>query len=61
MPELPEVETTLRGIEPHTIGYKITGVLVRNKNLRWPVPRKVSSLGGSKFDDIKRRGKVPHR
>lgn len=57
MPELPEVETTLRGIKSHIIGYKITEVLVRNKNLRWPVPGKVSSLGGSKFNGIKRRGK----
>ena len=57
MPELPEVETTLRGIKSHIIGYEITEVLVRNKNLRWPVPRKVSSLGGSKFDNIRRRGK----
>ena len=38
MPELPEVETTLRGIKPHIIGRKITEVNVRNKNLRWPVP-----------------------
>ena len=53
MPELPEVETTLRGIKPHIIGYEITEVLVRNKNLRWPVPRKVSSLGGSKINGIK--------
>ena len=57
MPELPEVETTLLGIKPHIIGYKITEVLVRNKNLRWPVPRKVSSLGGSTFNNIRRRGK----
>ena len=57
MPELPEVETTLRGIKPYLIGHKITEVVVRNKNLRWPVPRKVSSLGGSKFNGIKRRGK----
>ena len=57
MPELPEVETTLRGIKPHIIGRKITEVNVRNKNLRWPVSRKVSSLAGSKFSRIKRRGK----
>ena len=57
MPELPEVETTLRGIKPHIIGRKITEVNVRNKNLRWPVSRKVYSLTGSKFSRIKRRGK----
>ena len=57
MPELPEVETTLRGIKPHIIGRKISEVNVRNRNLRWPVSRKVYSLAGSKFIHIKRRGK----
>ena len=57
MPELPEVETTLRGIKPHIIGREISEVSVRNKNLRWPVSRKVYSLAGSKFSRIKRRGK----
>jgi len=57
MPELPEVETTLRGIKPHIIGRKISEVTVRNRNLRWPVSRKVYSLAGSKFIHIKRRGK----
>ena len=57
MPELPEVETTLRGIKPHIIGRKITEVNVRNKNLRWPVSEKVYSLAESKFNHIKRRGK----
>ena len=57
MPELPEVETTLRGIKPHIIGRVILEVNVRNRNLRWPVSRKVYSLAGSKFIHIKRRGK----
>ena len=38
MPELPEVETTRRGIAPHCEGQRITGVTVRNAKLRWPVP-----------------------
>lgn len=38
MPELPEVETTLRGIEPHIEGQTLTGLVVRNASLRWPVP-----------------------
>ena len=38
MPELPEVETTLRGIESHIINKTITSVVVRNPSLRWPVP-----------------------
>lgn len=38
MPELPEVETTLRGIEPHVLKQKITHVTVRQHGLRWPIP-----------------------
>lgn len=38
MPELPEVETTCRGIQPHIENNTITKVIVRNRNLRWPVP-----------------------
>ena len=36
MLELPEVETTLRGLEPHLAGQRITGVVVRHPQLRWP-------------------------
>jgi len=38
MPELPEVETTLRGIQPHIEKQVITDIIVRNASLRWPVP-----------------------
>ena len=38
MPELPEVETTLRGIAPFVTNATITGIEVRNPSLRWPVP-----------------------
>ncbi len=56
MPELPEVETTKRGIEPFLVGETITGVVVRNKNLRWPaqVPR---SLVGQQVSHVGRRAK----
>ena len=37
MPELPEVETTRRGLEPHLTGRRITGVTVRDRRLRWPI------------------------
>ena len=37
MPELPEVETTRLGIAPHIIGQVIKSVIIRNKNLRWPI------------------------
>ena len=38
MPELPEVETTRRGIEPHVMGHKVTNVIVRDRRLRWAIP-----------------------
>lgn len=38
MPELPEVETTMRGIEPHLIGQRIDGVIIRTPHLRWVIP-----------------------
>jgi formamidopyrimidine-DNA glycosylase len=39
MPELPEVETTCRGIAPHLIGKQISRFVVNNASLRWPVPK----------------------
>jgi formamidopyrimidine-DNA glycosylase len=58
MPELPEVETTRRGLEPHVVGRRIRDVIVRNPNLRWPVPRDLSRrLRGNKVAAIRRRGK----
>ena len=38
MPELPEVETTRRGIAPHLLGQTIERVVVRDRRLRWPIP-----------------------
>lgn len=38
MPELPEVETTLRGIKPHVLKQKITKITLRHHRLRWPIP-----------------------
>ena len=37
MPELPEVETTLRGIEPYLTGIEVTDITIRQKQLRWPI------------------------
>lgn len=37
MPELPEVETTRRGVAPHCVGRRVRGVDVRDGRLRWPV------------------------
>ena len=38
MPELPEVEVTRRGVEPHLREQKVTGVALRHTGLRWPFP-----------------------
>jgi len=38
MPELPEVETSRRGISPHIVDQKICGVILRHHQLRWPIP-----------------------
>jgi len=58
MPELPEVETTRRGLLRHLVGRRIRDVEVRNGNLRWPVPRDLPRrLRGERVNDIRRRGK----
>ena len=57
MPELPEVETTLRGIEPHLLNQQVAHVIVRDPRLRWPVPDAVSKAEGQKFVSLERRGK----
>jgi formamidopyrimidine-DNA glycosylase len=38
MPELPEVETTRRGIAPALTGRRVIEVVVRDRRLRWPIP-----------------------
>ena len=58
MPELPEVETTRRGLEPHILGKRIIGVVLRRDNLRWPIPFDiVEQLPGRKITGIERRAK----
>ena len=57
MPELPEVEVTRRGLEPHLRGRVISGVAVREPRLRWPVPKDVHRLAGRTVRAIERRGK----
>jgi formamidopyrimidine-DNA glycosylase len=58
MPELPEVEITRRGIEPHVTGRKITALVVRNSRLRWPIPKKlVKELPGRVVQRVRRRAK----
>lgn len=58
MPELPEVETTLRGLKRHIINQKIQSVIVRFPKLRWPIPENLTKiLPGKKLLTLKRRGK----
>ena len=57
MPELPEVETTLRGIEPHLLNQRIARVIVRESRLRWPVTSEVKQAEGQVFTRLDRRGK----
>lgn len=58
MPELPEVETTRRGIEPHLVGRSVTSLDVRQPKLRWPVPDHLSQLlPGRAVQSVERRGK----
>ncbi|CBL44110.1 Formamidopyrimidine-DNA glycolase [gamma proteobacterium HdN1] len=57
MPELPEVETTRRGILPHIQGLRVQQVIVRQPKLRWPVSPELVQLAGEPLRDIARRGK----
>ncbi len=58
MPELPEVETTRRGIEPWLVGRRIEALTVRERRLRWPVPRSLpAKLAGTRLRAVGRRAK----
>lgn len=57
MPELPEVETTRRGIEPHVIQQGIRQFVVRESRLRWPVATELTQLEGATILGVRRRAK----
>ena len=58
MPELPEVETIRRGVEPHVIGRRIDSAVVRDARLRWPVPPDFAGfVRGKAIVAVQRRGK----
>lgn len=58
MPELPEVETTLRGIQPFIEKQTIQQVIIRRPNLRWPIPKaNLQQLIGYRINQLQRRGK----
>ena len=58
MPELPEVETTRRGLEPHLAGARIRTAVIRHHGLRHPIPKDLkSTLTGLTIRSLQRRGK----
>lgn len=58
MPELPEVETTRRGLAPYLTGRRITAVTVRDRRLRWPVEEDFAGqLRGQSIVRLRRRAK----
>jgi len=58
MPELPEVETVMRGMRTRLNGHTIAEVLVRRDALRWPIPPHfASALRGKRIETLIRRGK----
>lgn len=58
MPELPEVETTLRGIKNHIEKKRVKEVNIYQEKLRWPVDKRLpSKLSDKKLLNLQRRGK----
>jgi formamidopyrimidine-DNA glycosylase len=58
MPELPEVETTRRGIAPYLIGHRVIALVIRQPRLRWPIPPVLRrKLPGQKIENVERRAK----
>jgi formamidopyrimidine-DNA glycosylase len=58
MPELPEVETIRRGIEPHVAGRRVESVTIRDRRLRWPVPADLPErLRHQRIRSVRRRAK----
>jgi formamidopyrimidine-DNA glycosylase len=58
VPELPEVETSRRGIAPWVEQQEVCGVIVRDRRLRWPVPVDIDNrLPGQRIRSVGRRAK----
>jgi formamidopyrimidine-DNA glycosylase len=58
MPELPEVETTRRGIAPYLVGHRVTALTIRQPRLRWPIPKSINRLlPGQQIISVERRAK----
>ncbi len=58
MPELPEVETVRKGLEPYMTGYVIAAADIRRPDLRWPFPENMAArLTGKRVERLRRRSK----
>lgn len=57
MPELPEVETTRLGVEPHVCGETLAEVIVRRRDLRQPVTDGIEAIEGCRVLRVDRRSK----
>lgn len=58
MPELPEVETTRRGVDPHVVGRKIVALAVHEPRLRWRVADSLpAEVAGQRVKQTGRRAK----
>jgi formamidopyrimidine-DNA glycosylase len=58
MPELPEVETVRRGLQPAMEGARFVAVETRRPDLRWPLPERMAArLQGRRVDALSRRAK----
>ncbi|UHQ23248.1 bifunctional DNA-formamidopyrimidine glycosylase/DNA-(apurinic or apyrimidinic site) lyase [Lysobacter sp. 5GHs7-4] len=58
MPELPEVETTRRGLAPHLEGREVVAAILRRPDLRWPIPHEIETdLPGQRIATVRRRAK----
>lgn len=57
MPELPEVETTCRGISPHILDHKVSEVIVKRFDLRLSIPPTIFEITEKKIISVQRRSK----
>ncbi|MBM3115872.1 bifunctional DNA-formamidopyrimidine glycosylase/DNA-(apurinic or apyrimidinic site) lyase [Jeongeupia naejangsanensis] len=58
MPELPEVETTRRGVAPYLDGAVVSELIVREARLRWPIPPELPErIAGQPIRSLRRRAK----
>jgi len=58
MPELPEVETSCRGIAAHLDQQTVQKIIIRQPQLRWPISQNLTqALANQQIRTITRRGK----